>query len=275
MTSLRESLQGILTEEELKLLPRRFKRIGHVAIINLPDELLSRGQVIALKIMQLTGARTVAAGGGGIVGRFREPQLRVIAGDPNTETIHVENGCRFKINVAKLMFSPGNVHERKRIAELVSPGEVVVDLFAGVGQFSIPIAVHAKPSRVHSIEINQTAFSYLLENIRINKVGHIVNPILGDCSAVAPRGVADRVIMGLLHVTHHYLPLALEVLRPEGGVIHYHEAVPTPLRFKRPVERILQAAEGRDVEILNQRVVKRYSPGVDHVVVDARIGGVN
>lgn len=273
MTSLRESLREILNEGELELLPRRFKRIGHVAIINLPDELLNRAQEIAQKVMQFTGARTVAISEEGIAGRFREPQLRVIAGDPNTETIHLENGCRFKMDVAKVMFSLGNVYERKRIAELVSPGEVVVDLFAGVGQFSIPIAVHAKPSRVHAVEINQTAFSYLLENIRINKVGHIVRPILGDCSAVAPRGVADRVIMGILHVTHRYLPLALEVLKPEGGVIHYHETVPSALRFKRPVERILQVARGREVKILNKRVVKRYSPGVDHVVIDARIGG--
>ncbi|MGQ9787877.1 MAG: class I SAM-dependent methyltransferase [Candidatus Hadarchaeaceae archaeon] len=272
LTDLRESLREVLTEKELGLLPRRFKRIGHVVVINLPEDLFSRVQEIAQKIMEFTGAKTVAIRGEGIVGRFREPQLRVIAGDPNTETIHLENGCRFKMDVAKVMFSLGNVHERKRIAELVSPGEIVVDLFAGVGQFSIPIAVHAKPSRVHAIEINQTAFSYLLENIRINNVGHIVKPILGDCSAVAPRGVADRVIMGILHVTPRYLPLALEVLKPEGGVIHYHETVPSPLRSKRPVERILQAAQGREVRIINQYVVKKYSPGVDHVVVDAKIG---
>ncbi|MEM3598444.1 MAG: class I SAM-dependent methyltransferase family protein [Candidatus Hadarchaeum sp.] len=274
LTNLHESLQGILTKKELELLPRRFKRIGHVAIINLPDELLNRSQEIALKIMELTGAKTVALSEGGITGKFRVPRLRVIAGNPNTEVIHVENGCRFKMDVAKVMFSPGNVHERKRIADLVSPGEVVVDLFAGVGQFSIPIAVHAKPRRVHSIEMNQIAFGYLQENVRINKVGHIVRPIMGDCSAVAPKGVADRVIMGILHVTHRYLPLAMEVLKPEGGVIHYHETVPSPLRFKRPVERIFQAAGGREVEIINRRVVKRYSPGVDHVVVDAKIGGM-
>lgn len=271
MANLHEAMQGILDEDELKLLPRRFKRVGHVAIIYLPPELDGRTQDIAQKVIELSGARTVAIGEGTITGRFREPKLRVIAGDPNTETTHVENGCRFKLDVAKVMFSPGNVHERKRIIEQVVPGEVVVDLFAGVGQFSIPIAVHAKPRKVHAVEMNQVAHGYLTENVRINKVGHVVNPILGDCSEVAPRGVADRVIMGILHVTHMYLPLAMEVLKPEGGVIHYHETVPSSLRFERPVDRILQAAGGRDVEIINKRVVKRYSPRVDHIVVDAKI----
>ncbi|MGC8817353.1 MAG: class I SAM-dependent methyltransferase [Candidatus Hadarchaeum sp.] len=272
LTTLRELLRGTLTESELRLLPKRFKRIGHVAILNLPKDLFHRNQEIAQRTMDFTGAKTVAINEGKIEGRFREPRLRVIAGDPNTETVHVENGCQFRLDVARVMFSPGNVHERGRVAHLVSPDEVVVDMFAGVGQFSIPIAVHARPSLVYSIEINQVAFNYLLENIRINKVGHILRPILGDCSEVAPRGVADRVIMGILHVTHRYLPLAMKVLKPEGGVIHYHETVPSRLGFKRPVERIIRAASGREVEIINQRVVKRYSPGVDHVVVDAKIG---
>ncbi|MFH1821581.1 MAG: class I SAM-dependent methyltransferase family protein [Methanobacteriota archaeon] len=271
MANLYTAMKNILDEDELKLLPRGFKRIGHVAIIYLPPGLAGRGQDIARKIIELSGSRTVAIGEGAITGRFREPKLRVIAGDPKTETIHTENGCLFKLDVAKVMFSPGNTHERKRIIEQVAPSEVVVDMFAGVGQFSIPIAVHAYPGKVYAIEMNRVAHGYLSENIRINKVGHIVKPVLGDCNEVAPRGVADRVMMGILHVTHRYLPLAMEVLKPDGGVIHYHESVPSSLKFKRPVDRILQAAGGRDVEIIKKRVVKRYAPGVDHVVIDARI----
>lgn len=271
MVDLLEALRGVLSEDELKLLPRGFKRIGHIAMISLPHELSGRTQIIAQKIMDLSGAKTVALLEGGISGRYREPKVKVVAGDPNTETIHLENGCRFKLDVSKVMFSPGNVHERKRVVDLVGRGEVVADLFAGIGQFSIPIAVHAEPARVYSIEMNEVAHGYLSENVRMNKVGHIVKPMLGDCVEVAPRGKADRVMMGMLHVTHRYLPLAMEVLRPEGGIIHYHESVPSGLRFERPVKRILETAAGREVEITEKRVVKRYAPGVDHVVVDARI----
>jgi tRNA wybutosine-synthesizing protein 2 len=169
------------------------------------------------------------------------------------------------------MFSTGNLYERKRLPKLVSPGETVVDLFAGVGQFAIPIAKHAEPRMVYAVELNPVAHSYLTANVRINKLGYLVTPVLGDCEEVAPRGVADRVIMGILHVGHRYLPLALQVLKPGGGVIHYHESTPRKQGFKRPVERVLRAAGGREVEILEKRIIKRYAPGVDHVVIDALI----
>jgi tRNA wybutosine-synthesizing protein 2 len=57
-----------------------------------------------------------------------------------------------------------------------------------------------------------------------------------------------------------------------GGILHFHEAVPEAVE-RRPIERIIDAAEklGRKVEIISVRKVKKYSPGVWHVVVDAKI----
>ncbi len=272
MRYLRETLRSVLTPKEIELLPAGFNRIGHIAIISLPLQLLPKQDEVARALLKLKGIRAVALREGVISGRYRRPKLKVIAGDPVTETVHSENGCLFKLDVAQVMFSLGNVYERARLPKLVQPSETVVDLFAGVGQFSIPIAKNARPSQVYAIELNPIAYGYLRENIRLNRVGHIVKPLLGDCSVVAPRGVADRVVLGILHVTHQYLPISLEVLKPSGGVIHYHESVPSELRFERPVKRVFDAAAGRKVESLDKRVVKRYAPGVDHIVVDARIG---
>lgn len=271
MGHLHVELKDVLADWELELLPRGFERIGHVAIVSIPLELHHRLDDVARALLRIKGIRTVALREGIISGRKRRPNIKVIRGDPTTETIHKENGCDFKLDVAKVMFSSGNLYERARLPRLVADGEVVVDLFAGVGQFTIPIAKHAKPRKVYSIEINPIAYGYLLQNVRMNYVGHIVEPLMGDCLEVAPRGVADRVIMGLLHVTHQYLPLALEVLRPTGGIIHYHESVPSKIRFERPVKRLLEVALGRKIRILQKRVVKRYAPGVDHVVVDAKV----
>ena len=272
MRRLRAALQGVLSGEELKLLPAGFDHIGHMLIISLPPQLTPKRTEIAAALLRIEGVRTVAVKKGPIGGREREPKIEVVAGDPRTGTVHRESGCSFKLDVARVMFSLGNLYERARLPKLVQPGERIVDLFAGVGQFSIPIAKHAQPAEVYAIELNPTAYEYLCENIRLNRVGHVVKPIRGDCEAVAPQGIADRVLLGILHVTHRYLPLALEVLRPEGGVIHYHESVPFSLGFSRPVERIRKAAAEREVKILNERVVKRYAPGVAHVVIDARIG---
>ena len=271
MGYLRDATRNSLTQEELNLLPAGFDRIGHVAILTLPRELLPRSKEIAQALLRVKGVRTVASRTGTIAGRERRPQVDVIAGAQITETLHKENGCTFKLDVAKVMFSTGNIFERGRVAGLVQPGEVVVDMFAGIGQFSIPVAKHAKPSKVYAIELNEVAHHYLCENVRLNYVGDVVEPRLGNCAKVAPLGVADRVIMGMLHVTHEYLPLAMRILKPNGGVIHYHESVPSKLRFERPVKRISEATDGREVKIIGQRVVKRYAPGVDHVVIDAKV----
>ncbi len=271
MGYLQKVLREKLPPDELDLLPKSFTRIGHVAVLHLPQSLRHRKEEIVDSLLRLKGVRTVAAKKGGIKGRKREPDLEVIGGDPNTETIHRENGCYFKLDPCRVMFSPGNLYERRRIPELIQPGEVVVDLFAGIGQFSIPIAKLSKVKKVYAVELNPTAYRYLSENIRLNHVGSVVEPIQGDCEKVAPRGIADRVLLGILHVTHKYLPLALEVLKPSGGIIHYHESVPLSIQFKRPIKRILSATRGRKVKILGVRRVKKYSPNVVHVVVDAYV----
>lgn len=270
MSYLQTALRNLLTKEELELLPAGFDRIGHIVTLSMPPQLRHRSDKIGQALLQLRGVRTVALKDE-VTGRYRRPHLKIIAGERVTETLHREHGCIFKLDVAQVMFSVGNLYERGRIAKLVRQGETVVDLFAGVGQFSMPIAKHAEPSKIYATELNPVAYRYLRENVRLNQVGHIVESLLGDCEKVAPRGVADRVIMGILHVTHKYLPLAIQVLKSSGGIIHYHESVPTRLRFERPVERILDAAGRHRVKILNKRFIKRYAPGVDHVVIDAKI----
>ncbi|MEM2878836.1 MAG: class I SAM-dependent methyltransferase family protein [Candidatus Hadarchaeales archaeon] len=272
MSYLAEALRGVLSEEEMRLLPMGYKRIGHVAIISLPEGLMHRSADIARALLGTGGTRTVMLRERGVCGRRRVPGLKFLAGDPETETLHRENGCAFRIDPAIVMFSSGNMHERARIAGLVGDGEVVADMFAGVGQFTIPIARHSGCRRVYAAEINPVAFGYLRENVRINRVGHLVVPLLGDCTEVLPRGIADRVIMGILHVSQAYIKAAMDVLKPEGGIVHYHESVPSRVRFERPEKNLRSAAGNREIEILGRRVVKRYSPGVDHVVLDVRVG---
>jgi len=148
-----------------------------------------------------------------------------------------------------------------------------VDMFAGIGYFSIPMAVHARPEKIISIEINPESYAYLLENIRLNHVEDIIFPVNGDCAETVPEGIADRVLMGYVGITHHYLEPAIKALKKSGGVLHYHETVPENLARTRPEERIKKAAGslGKKVEFLATRRIKKYSPGVLHVVVDARI----
>ncbi len=203
-----------------------------------------------------------------IQGTKREPVYKILYGE-ETETVNKENGCLFKLDLSKVMWSKGNNNERLRIAKLVEDGERVIDMFAGIGYFSIPIGVHANACEVISIEINPNSYHFLCENIKLNKLDNIT-PVLGDCKDITPNYNADRIIMGYVKTTHHYLKVAIDSLN-EGGILHYHETVPEKLMNTRPIERIMSEADGREVELLKINKIKKYAPGVEHVVVDARI----
>ena len=203
-----------------------------------------------------------------IYGTKREPVIKLLYGS-DTQTINKENGCLFKLDLKKVMWSKGNNNERIRIAKLVGDEETIIDMFAGIGYFSIPIGVHSKAKQVYSIEINPNSFYYLQENIKLNKINNIT-PILGDCINITPNYKADRIIMGYVKTTHHYLKVAIDSLN-KGGVIHYHETVPEKLMDARPINRIKQLTGDREVDFLKLNKVKKYSPGVFHVVCDARI----
>lgn len=203
-----------------------------------------------------------------IEGTKREPVFKILYGN-DTQTINKENGCLFKLDLAKVMWSKGNNNERLRIAKLVEDDETVLDMFAGIGYFSIPIGVHSNAEKIISIEINPNSYNFLCENAKLNKLDNII-PVLGDCMVETPKFKADRIVMGYVKTTHHYLNVAINSLN-KGGVIHYHETVPEKLIDIRPIERIKNESGNRDVELLNLTKIKKYSPGVWHVVVDARI----
>lgn len=240
----------------------KYKKIGDILILDNNyqdddfDELAKRHNVkTIMKIRHIQGTK-------------REPVCQVLYGN-ETETVNKENGCLFKLDLAKVMWSKGNNNERLRIAKLVQDDETVIDMFAGIGYFSIPIGVHANAREVISIEINPNSYNFLCENIELNKLKNII-PILGDCKVETPKYKADRIVMGYVKTTHHYLKVAIDSLN-EGGILHYHETVPEKLMKTRPIERIISEADGREVELLKINKIKKYAPGVEHVVIDARI----
>jgi len=263
-----EIVKNDIPENLQKFIPRSYKLIGDIILIKIPEELADYRKRIADVLLSIHPRCKSVWLDRGKKGMLRKPDVELLAGE-GSETIHRENGCYFKLDVTKVMFSPGNLAERMRMSKIVENGEVVVDMFAGIGYFSIPIAVHSQPHKVYSIEINTDSYRFLLENIKLNNVDKII-PILGDSMHVTPEGIADRVIMGHINC-HRFLPIAFKALK-DGGIIHYHEATPEAV-LERPVERIKGVAEnmGMEVEIREFRKVKHYSPGVLHIVVDVLV----
>lgn len=269
--SLKDILKGKVTEKELGLLPSGWQILGNIIVVSIDDSLDYLKTDIADALLIMYPSCSTVVRDMGISGQFRLPQREVLVGN-NTETVNKENGCLFKLDVTKVMFSKGNLHE-KALMSSIGADETIVDMFAGIGYFTIPMAVHSKPAKIIAIEINPESYAYLQENITLNNVEHIVEALNGDCAQLTPEGVADRVIMGYVNTTHHYLSQGIAAIKKDGGILHYHETTPESLVFSRPVRRIEQATlkAGRQVEILDCRKIKKYSPGVWHVVVDARI----
>ncbi len=270
-------LDGLdIPKDKQALLPRGFQRIGHIVILNLKPGVSGLASDMAdLILKDYPYVKTVCLTQG-VSGELREPRVRYLAGEKRTETVHTESRCKFRLDVTRVMFSKGNLSERARIPGLVKPGETIVDMFAGIGYFSIPIARHAKPKQIYAIEKNPAAFRYLRENIRLNRVHDRVTPILGDCREVRTGSVADRALMGYLPKTYRYLPSAFEALKPQGGIIHYHDTFAENELFERPLE-ILESQAFRAgyvfKAIKHKAVVKEYAPGVCHVVIDAEFSG--
>jgi tRNA wybutosine-synthesizing protein 2 len=267
---LAESLRSEIPKKDIDLLPRGWYIQGDVIVVKIHPGLSTHQYRIAQALLDFYPRCCTVLRDYGIEGQFREPVREVIAGT-KTETVHRENGVIFNLDARKVMFSAGNLKERVRMS-LFGKDEFVVDMFAGIGYFTLPMAVHSRPRKVMAIELNPNAYNYLCQNIRQNHVEDIVVPVLGDCAKVTPVGVADRVVMGMVHVTDRYLQKGIQALRP-GGILHYHQTIPSQMHPAQAVRDVTDAAKvlGRRAEILQCVRVKKYSPGVVHTVVDARI----
>lgn len=196
-----------------------------------------------------------------------------LAGEKRTETVHREHGCEFKLDISKVFFSPRLSYERQRIKEQVRDGETIVDMFAGVGPYSITIAKHSDV-KVSGYDINEHAIRYFKENIRINKVGDRVTAVHGDCGKLAPKGAADRAIMNLPKKAKEFFESALDIIKPDGGIIHYYGVAPRESPYEEEISYIMEKVResGKRAKVIEKRVVRSYSPGEVHVAIDVKVG---
>ncbi|HLE46810.1 MAG TPA: class I SAM-dependent methyltransferase family protein [Candidatus Thermoplasmatota archaeon] len=270
---VRRRLEGRLPPGQLQLVPRTYVRLGDILVLDIPEELEPSQVLVAETYAQVLRMRTVLKRVGSIEGELRLPRMRRIWGDPNTETIHVENGIRYRFDPTRVMFSPGNLPERQRVAGLPVADETVVDLFAGIGYFTLPLAVHGRPRQIIACEKNPVAFRYLEENIELNGVGDIVQARLGDNRDTAPIGEADRVFMGYLPDPTPFLPVALSCLKPAGGSIHYHSVVDLPAFPKAAFDKMQEvlAALNWTATLKQSVTVKSFGPGAVHGVLDVEV----
>lgn len=277
--NIREILADRLPHGTISEIPRSFDVIGDVAVIELPESLREFSSVVGHAVLQFNPEiRLVLRKAGETKGEFRTRTFQIIAGSGSTETTYREFACRFRLDVAKVYFNPRLSHERRRVANAVREGEHVVDMFAGVGPYSVLIARSHPTVTVYSIDINPDAYKYLAENVFLNQVADRVIPILGDAKELARgqlRGVADRIIMNFPSGARDFIPDAALTLKHEGGWIHYYTFASrgdSLESVKTSFQNGIEAASRRINSFSHAKVLKEVSSSKVQVVLDAQIG---
>ena len=278
---LKTLLSEILPAKELSNVYNSYDIIGNIAIIRLSKETKKCGKKIAWALMSThPSVKTVLAQTSGVSGEFRLRKLSHVAGERKSSTIHKESGCLFNVEVKKCYFSPRLSRERIRIAQQIKDGDVVLNMFAGVGCFSILVAKFTNAEKVYSIDVNPTAVEYMKENIRMNRQFGKVIPILGDAKKIIKENLrykADRVLMPLPEKAIDYLPSALLALKKSGGWVHYY-GFEHAVKNEDPVEKAkLKVSEklqnlGAFYEFSSGRVVRATGPNWYQIVLDIKIG---
>jgi len=264
---------------ELRLLSNSYDIVGDIAVIRVSEVLEPRVHTVAEVILQTQKhVKTVLHQVGPVAGDFRLRELEWVAGEKKTETVCKEFGCVFRVDLENCYFSPRLSYERVRIAKLVQPNEVIVNMFAGVGCYSIIIAKHSCPEKIYSIDLNPIAVQFLKENARLNRVETHVQPILGDAKKIIEerlRRIAERVIMPLPEKAFEYLDSAVLALKPKGGFIHYYDfehSAKNESALEKTGKKVSKKLRtlGINFEIRASRVVRTTGPNWHQVALDIK-----
>ncbi len=265
-----ELLEGELTEEEIENLKTSFDTIGDIVILEIPDELYDKRQLIGEAAHEFTKRKAIYMKKSAIKGTIRIRDLEFLAGVDDSITIHKEHGARLKLDVREVYFSPRLATERKRVMESVKDGEKILDMFCGIGPFPIVIARN-KNVEITAVDINDSAIKYLDENIGLNKLKGSIETYCGDVREVAKTFNCkfDRIIMNLPGLAYTFLDVAVDLIE-DGGTINYYEFSDS---YEQGIKRLKTACEnvGKTVEITNTRKVKSISPDEWHISIDGKV----
>jgi len=272
---LKKSLESILSLEESNELISAFDQIGNIIIVRIPESLLIKKKIIGETLLeQVKIAKSVFYQSSAVEGDFRTRNLEILAGEDNTETEYKEFGCRFTVDVENAFFSPRLSTERERIANLIQDGEVMTNMFAGVGMFSI-MAAKKKKCTVFSLDINPVASKLCEKNIKQNKLAGDVISINGDSTEIIKEQLvdkSDRTLMLLPERSDEFLESAISTTK-NNGIIHYYSHIHADKKSdagKLSEEHYLSVTPVKS-EILSSKIVRPVGPRYYQTVVDVKI----
>jgi tRNA (guanine37-N1)-methyltransferase len=275
---LKNILSSLLAPDDVAKVYSAFDQIGDIIIIKIPNDLMPKNKLIADTILaNVKTAKAVFAQVSPVKGDYRVRDLEFVAGENRTLTEYREHGCRFKVDIAKTYFSPRLSTERLRIASMVGADETIVNMFAGVGTYSILMTRMNKTCKVYSIDSNIVAVELCEVNAKLNRVQDRVISIHGDAAKVIKEknlaGQADRVLMPLPERAKEFVESAVLALKKKG-VVHYFIHIKADSKKASQdlgLQEVHNAFGKYNHEVQKVRVVREVGPRIYQIVADISI----
>jgi tRNA (guanine37-N1)-methyltransferase len=278
MTTIKQALKGKLTKKEMQSLRTSYDIIGSIAVVEIPPGLKKKEKLIADTLLKLHKNITTVLKKAGIhKGKYRRQKFTVIAGKKTKTAEYKENNAVLRLDVEKVYFSPRLGTERKRIYQLVKPGEKVLVMFSGCAPYPAVIARNTKAEEIYGIELNPAAHKFAEENIKLNKIKN-VRLIKGDANEEAKKlkkkGIKfDRIIMPLPKDAGIFIGAAFAAAK-KGAVIHFYDFANED-EFKEKKEKIKEMCRTHRKKCRILRVAKcgHYAPRVYRICIDFKVLG--
>jgi len=275
---LKKALEDVLTEEEIEKAYSSFDIIGDIVIIKIPDKLENKKETIAkILISKIKSVNTVFQQVSAVEGEYRTRKLCFLAGTNKTNTEYKEHGCLFKVDVVNTYFSPRLSTERLRISKLINQKEKIINMFAGVGTYSIILAKKNPDCIVYSIDSNPIAHNLCVINSKLNKVQDRVIPILGNARSIIEnelKNKATRVLMPLPEQASEFIDSAIMALENNRGIIHYFAHIKANNKLdalEKGKKNCQDNFKFYPYKIISGRVVREVGPRIYQTVFDLEI----
>lgn len=261
----------MLTNKNIKLIPRSFNVIGDILIFaDFPKSLIKKEKEVGIYLLnKLKNVKVITIKTKSFSGVYRLQKLKVIAGEKRKETLHRESNSVFKLDVEKCYFSPRLSNERLRIANQVKKNEIVLVMFSGISIFPIIISKKSKAKEIYAIEINPKAHKYAEENLTLNKIKNI-KLLKGDVRKIMPKLKIkfDRILMPLPKGAENFLDLAFSKIN-KNGIIHLYDFLREEEIPEVGVNKIKKII--KKFKILKVTKCGQISPGKYRVCFDIKV----
>ena len=214
---------------------------------------------------------------------MRSAQAELLHGNDGWVEVK-DNGVFYGFDATKVMYSSGNVTERRRMGALQADGEIVIDAYAGIGYYTMQLLVHTKVKHIHACEINPNSIRALEWSSQRNKVESrlTIHPQDNLITLEEMKGSADRILLGYLPSSEATWRHAIQALKQSGGTLHIHMNVEEERIdgwIKQTIGKCLDYAQelGREWNVTANHLekVKWYAPRVRHVVLDVSFSSIN